>query len=368
MKNFVRGAFVRDPNLFLAVAVVACVIDIMRVMPLMLADAYLAEGSPGTHLYLGVADGMMLLFLFAATPRIAVLMAMVGGSVLGIVIQVAGLPALSGWISISIPWILANRRAFDLSARERLHLMIAILFVLGWGALIWTGHVIDPGMQGENSIGWLYGVKPVDELHPGLLVQFHKGNFLFVRRIQEISDDEVVLAADNPDFGEDYKQLRVPESDVTGQVSWLFYPTRIINRRPEWQRKAITIGQQTDRTPAPCSAGLYHNTRLETWVVVGPEWNVIQSGTGSPHVVGNFLVSVGNGRIVVYDSSRKYDVIGRYSYTEVGIATTVAIIYSSDGEVKIIDREGGRLVGNIEVGESLGEAARRIGLPQPEPE
>lgn len=366
MKNFVRETFVKDPNLFLAIALVACVVDAMRVMPLMLADTSLIERTPGIHLFLGIADALMLLLLFAATPKIAVLVAMVVGSAIGIAIQVIGLPAFSGWISISIPWILANRRAFDLSARERLHLMIAILFVLGWGALIWTGHVLDPGMQGKNSVGWLYGVKPVNELHPGLLVQFRRGNFLFARRVQEISGDEVVLAADNPDFGEDYKQLRVPESDITGQVSWLFYPARFTKPSgyEEWQRRTILVGSQATKMPAPSAAGMYHNTSLGVWVIVNYDWDVLQSGTGTPHVVGNLVTSIGDSQITAYDPSKQYGVVGQYDYNEAGVATMKAIIYSSDGEVGIINRSGNRIVGEIEGGESLNEAARRLGLPQ----
>ncbi len=359
--NVVSKRFQLDPNLFMAIAFVAIAVDVVRVLPLTLTDAYLVSTGADFHLFLGVADLGMLFFLAAATPTLPAILAMVGGAIVGIVLQVAGVPALSGWVSICTPWLLANRRQFEPTRKEMLTLVGAIVLILCWGVLVISGHVVDPGMQGEDGIGWLYGVTGEfgeDEIHPGLLVQFRRGPFLFVRRIREIKGDRIVLASDNGQFGEGHRGLEILTSDVTGKVSWLFHPGRLGNGL--WKKQAIVVGMAAEKLPVPNASALYYNPRINAWVVVGPDWSVIQSGGGKPVVLGTALSSTAESTLTIYDPYQGFKMITEQRFEEAGEIQSSSIVIRYRGDVVMVDGNGARSVGASLPGESLPEATRRL--------
>lgn len=360
--NLVSKKFQSDPNLFMAIAVIAIAVDIVRVLPLALTDAYLAPSGASYHLFLGVADLAMLLFLTLATPTLPAILAMIGGSVAGTALLLSGVPALSGWVSICVPWLLVNRGQFGLTRKEVLGIWGALMLVCCWGALVLSGYVVDPGMQGEDSIGWLYGVEEVGrEIHPGLLVQFKKGPFLFVRRVQSIEGGEVILSADNPSFGEGYKALRISRSDVTGGVSWLFSPRALLSRSgSEWQKKAILIGAVAEKLPVPNASAIYYNPRLCAWIVVDPDWRVIQSGEGKPVVLGEILASMGGSLLTIYDPRKGFTIVEKRKYEDASEIRSSSVVLRYQGGVVLVDGNGTRNVGASLPGESLPEATRRL--------
>jgi len=360
--NVISKKFQSDPNLFMAIALVAIAVDIVRVLPLTLTDMYLAPAGGGFHLFLGVADLAMILFMTAATPTLPAILAMIGGAVTGTVVQLVGVPAVSGWVSICVPWLLVNRGQFRLTRKEIFGVW-AVGLVCCWGILVLLGHVVDPGMQGEDSVGWLYDTEEVeqDEIHPGLLVQFRKGPFLFMRRVQSVEGDEVILDADNPSFGEGYRALKIACSEVTGRVSWLFLPRALFGRSgSEWQKKAILIGMAAEKLPVPNASALYYNPRAEAWVVVDPSWRVIQSGEGKPLVLGLTLASIGSSALVVYDSREGFVEVAEHRFEEAGELHSSSIVIRYREDVIMIDGGGARNIGGLLPGESLPEATRRL--------
>lgn len=363
--NVISKKFQSDPNLFMAIALIAIAVDIVRVLPLALTDAYLASpaGGGGFHFFWGVADLAMLFFLVTATPTLPAILAMIGGALAGTVLLVVGFPALSGWVSICVPWLLVNRGQFGLTRKEAFGVWGAVGLVCCWGALVLSGHVVDPGMQGEDSIGWLYDTEEVgeDEIHPGLLVQFRKGPFLFVRRVRSVEGDEVILGADNPSFAEDYKALKISRSEVTGRVSWLFLPRALLGRSgSEWQKKAILIGMAAEKLPVPNASALYYNSRVGAWVVVDPDWRVIRSGEGKPLVLGATLASSDDTVLTIYDSRKGFVKVAEHRFEEEGELHSSSVVIRYRGAVVLVDGSGARNIGASLPGESLPEATRRL--------
>lgn len=359
MKNYIRIRFESEPNIFLAICIIAMAVDSMRVLPLALVDLSLNQDDANLHLFLGPADFILIAFFLLATPKIEALLAITCGVVTGISLRAVGFPAVSGWIFISVPWILSNRKHFHLSRKERVQLLLATLFISLWMIPVFTGHVVDPAMQGKDSVGWIYGAQASPkELHHGLLIQFEKNGQSFIRRIHAIEGDELVLWSDNKYFGEDYRELRIKKGDVRGEVCWLFHPSRLLSK--DWIRKTIHIGHNAKRiTLNNPKLTMYYNQGADVWIVATDSWSIVQSGDGVPIVFDKLLASVSSDHVRIYGEDMQ--IVEDVHVAESEIFDSAIVAFSaSRRDVIVIDSGGLRNTGETKLGESINEAAARL--------
>lgn len=217
-------------DLVLLCAIVMAIADPLRVTPQIFNDLYGGVTSQsGHHLIIGAADWAALLVFALIRPELWSIVAMLSGLVLIITAKIIGLPALPGWTMMMVPWLLVNWRHVTLTHKEKRSLVTILPAVFSiWAALILTGHVVDPAMQGQHSIGWVYATS--DEalsISDPVQVKVRPGVFL-TRRIASIEGERATLSADNANFGEIGNEEFQVDVSKLHTISWATSPKKLI--------------------------------------------------------------------------------------------------------------------------------------------
>lgn len=228
--NPVGKLWSRDHNIFLLIAIVAIVADVLRVLPLTVSNLLTGSNPAGMALKVGGADFLLAAFLILAHPSLWSIVAIVTGFLAGVTLQATtGCPALSGWFAICLPWLIVNRREFTLSVGERYSLLIIPALAIGYTALVFTGHVVDPAMQGPTSIGYFYTTSDRTP-NVGEAVQakiaWHGIALPITRRLDSVEKGLAMLETDDLELGESRGEaMKTPLTNLR-PIVWTWSPTR----------------------------------------------------------------------------------------------------------------------------------------------
>jgi len=217
-------------DIVMIVAIAMMIADPLRVLPQMFNDIYGGATNEGYNLTIGIADIIGIAVFALIRPELWSIVCMTSGLVIGLAAKSLGAPALPGWFLMFAPWVIRNWRHVTFSSVEKRYMWIAFPAVFGiWATLLFTGHIVDPTMQGPHSVGWVYTTNndPVTVDSP-VQATIRPGVYL-TRRVRSIKGESVTLSADNPDFGElsEDELLTVPVSSIK-PIAWTFSPRRLV--------------------------------------------------------------------------------------------------------------------------------------------